>query len=77
MPERMTPKKVFFTKGVGVHKDKLSSFEVALRNAGIAKCNLVYVSSIFPPECKILSKFAGLKLLNPGKITYCETLRNR
>ena len=55
----MTPKKVFFTNGVGVHKDKLSSFEIALRNAGIGKCNLVYVSSIFPPECKILSRPVG------------------
>ena len=72
----MTPKKVFFTKGVGVHKDKLSSFEVALRSAGIEKCNLVYVSSIFPPECKILSKAAGLKLLRPGQITYCVMSRN-
>ena len=72
----MTPKKVFFTKGVGVHKDKLSSFEVALRNAGIEKCNLVYVSSIFPPECKILTKPAGLKRLRPGQITYCVMSRN-
>ena len=72
----MTPKKVFFTKGVGVHKDKLSSFEVALRNAGIEKCNLVYVSSIFPPKCKILSRAAGLKLLKPGQITYCVMARN-
>ena len=46
------PTKVFFTKGVGVHKDKLASFELALRNAGIEKCNLVYVSSILPPYCK-------------------------
>ncbi|HEY3275559.1 MAG TPA: arginine decarboxylase, pyruvoyl-dependent [Syntrophorhabdaceae bacterium] len=73
----MTPKKVFFTKGVGVHKDKLPSFEVALRNAGIEKCNLVYVSSIFPPQCRILSKRAGLKLLNPGQITYCVMSRNQ
>ena len=72
----MMPKKVFFTKGVGVHKDKLSSFEVALRSAGIEKCNLVYVSSIFPPECKILPKSRGLKLLNPGQITYCVMSRN-
>ena len=64
----MTPKKVFFTKGVGVHKDRLSSFEVALRNAGIEKCNLVYVSSIFPPKCKILSRVAGLKLLKPVRL---------
>lgn len=72
----MTPKKVFFTKGVGAHRDKLSSFEVALRSAGIEKCNLVYVSSIFPPECKILSKPAGLKQLKPGQITYCVMSRN-
>ncbi|MCX5807691.1 MAG: arginine decarboxylase, pyruvoyl-dependent [Proteobacteria bacterium] len=73
---KMIPKKVFLTKGVGVHKDKLSSFEVALRNAGIEKCNLVYVSSIFPPECRIISKAPGLKLLNPGEITYCVMSRN-
>ncbi|MEK7098199.1 MAG: pyruvoyl-dependent arginine decarboxylase, partial [Patescibacteria group bacterium] len=49
----MVPTKVFFTKGVGVHKDKLASFELALREAGIEKYNLVYVSSILPPHCKI------------------------
>ncbi len=72
----MIPKKVFLTKGVGVHKDKLSSFEVALRSAGIEKCNLVYVSSIFPPNCKILSRAAGTKLLRAGQITYCVMSRN-
>ncbi len=72
----MIPNKMFFTKGVGVHKDKLSSFEVALRNAGIEKCNLVYVSSIFPPKCRIISKVSGLKLLSPGQITYCVMSRN-
>lgn len=71
----MVPKKMFFTKGVGVHKDKLASFEVALRNAGIEKCNLVYVSSILPPDCKIISKEEGLKLLSPGEITFCVMAR--
>ena len=46
------PKKVFLTKGVGVDKHKLTSFECALRDAGIAAFNLVRVSSIFPPHCK-------------------------
>ena len=69
------PKKVFFTKGVGVHKDRLASFESALRNAGIEKCNLVYVSSIFPPTCKIIPKEEGLKILQPGQITYCVMAR--
>ena len=66
----MVPKKVFFTKGVGVHKEKLASFEMALRVAGLAHCNLVLVSSIYPPGCKIISKEEGLKLLLPGEIVF-------
>lgn len=70
------PSKIFLTKGVGVHKDKLTSFELALRNAGIEKLNLVFVSSILPPNCKLLSKEEGLKLVNPGQITFCVFSRN-
>lgn len=72
----MVPSKLFLTKGVGVHKDKLASFELALRNAGIERCNLVYVSSILPPNCKIISKDEGIKGLNPGEITFCVMARN-
>jgi len=72
----MVPTKLFLTKGVGVHKNKLSSFELALRQAGIEKCNLVYVSSIMPPHCKIISQKEGIKLLRPGQITYCVMARN-
>ncbi len=70
------PTKMFLTKGLGVHKDKLASFELALRNAGIEKCNLVPVSSILPPECKTLSREDGLKYLKPGQITFCVMSRN-
>jgi arginine decarboxylase len=72
----MIPDKVFFVKGVGVHKDRLASFEAALRNAGIEKFNLVNVSSIFPPGCKIISKEEGLKYLRPGEIVFCVMARN-
>src|SRR3989338_1114753 len=72
----MIPTKAFLTKGVGVHKEKLASFEAALRNAGIEKCNLVYVSSILPPKCKIIPREDGLKLLSPGQITYCVMARS-
>ncbi len=72
----MIPKKMFFTKGVGRHKEKLESFELALRNAGIEKCNLVTVSSILPPECKIISKVKGLKELNPGQIVFAVMSKN-
>lgn len=70
------PKKIFFTKGVGSHKEELHSFELALRSAGIEKCNLVQVSSIFPPGCKVVSRERGLKELKPGTITYCVMSRN-
>lgn len=71
----MNPNKIFFTKGVGRHKERLASFEAALRDAGIEKFNLVYVSSIFPPNCKIVSKDDGLKYLKPGEIVHCVMAR--
>ncbi len=63
--------KAFLTKGVGRHKERLASFELALRNAGIAGFNLVRVSSIYPPGCKILSREKGLAQLTPGQIVFC------
>ena len=67
---------MFFTKGVGVAQRQLMSFEMALRNAGIEKFNLVSVSSIMPPGCQIISKEKGLELLKPGEIVYCVMARN-
>lgn len=72
----MIPTKMFLTKGVGVHKDYLQSFELALRNAGIEKCNIVCVSSILPPNCKIVPRDDGLKMLSPGQITFAVMARN-
>ena len=66
----LVPKELFLTKGAGKHREKLTSFELALRAAGIAACNLVRVSSIFPPGCKILSKAAGVRNLKPGQVTF-------
>lgn len=72
----LVPKKIFFTKGVGTHKAELRSFELALRDAGIEKCNLVRVSSIFPPEAKVVSRNEGLKELHPGMITFAVMSRS-
>ena len=69
------PKEIFLTKGVGKHKEKLSSFELALRNAGIARFNLVSVSSIFPPRCKLIPRPQGLKKLHDGQIVFCVMSR--
>jgi arginine decarboxylase len=64
------PKMAFFTKGLGKHKEKLDSFEYALRDAGIEKFNLVRVSSIYPPNCTLVSKEEGLKHLQPGQMVF-------
>ena len=77
MPRKnlLVPKKMFFTKGVGTHKAELRSFELALRDAGIEKCNLVHVSSILPPGCKMMPKNEGLKELYTGEITFAVVSR--
>ena len=64
------PGKIFLTKGVGKHKEKLTSFEMALRNARIASFNLVSVSSIYPPQCKIIPREKGLLETSPGQILH-------
>ena len=70
------PQKVYFTRGVGRHKDYLQSFELALRSAGVERCNLVNVSSILPPGCRRVSATEAAKLLEPGSITFVVMARN-
>jgi len=76
MEQSFVPSKAFFTRGIGRHKNKLQSFELALRDAKIEKLNLVYVSSIYPPQCKLLQLDEGIKELKPGQITFCVMARN-
>ena len=64
-------KEIFLTKGKGTHRERLTSFELSLRDAGIAAFNLVRVSSIFPPNCKLISRNQGLPKLQQGQIVYC------
>jgi arginine decarboxylase len=68
--EVFVPKAVFFTKGVGKHRTRLQSFELALRDADIEVFNLVRVSSIFPPHCKVIPRTRGLTKLLPGQIAH-------
>jgi arginine decarboxylase len=72
----LVPAYVFLTKGVGRDKYQLKSFEQALRKAGVAQLNLVQVSSILPPKCKIISREKGIKMLTPGAINFCVMARS-
>jgi arginine decarboxylase len=70
------PNKVFLTRGVGRHKEKLTSFELALRNAGIAQLNIVQVSSIFPPHCVLIARNRGIETLSDGEVVHCVLSKN-
>jgi len=72
-----TPSEMFLTCGVGYHTEKLASLEEALRDAGIERFNLVKVSSILPPHCKVVSRKRGLAKLQSGQIVYCVLSENR
>ena len=74
-PSQLVPKKIFLTKGVGTHRERLSAFEMALRDARIARYNLVNVSSIFPPHCELIEREEGLELLTPGQIVFAVMSR--
>lgn len=71
------PRMMFFTKGHGKHKNNLQSFEEALRDAGIAQYNLVRVSSIYPPGCKIVTREKGIGMLQPGEVVFCVLAETR
>ncbi|HAH30854.1 MAG TPA: arginine decarboxylase, pyruvoyl-dependent [Elusimicrobia bacterium] len=73
---QFVPKEVFLTKGVGRHVEKLASFEEALRDAQIAQFNLVHVSSIFPPKCRLIKPAHGLTRLKSGQILHAVIARN-
>src|SRR3989338_5578867 len=70
------PQRLFLTKGVGSHREKLQSFEMALRDAKIAQYNLVRVSSIFPPNCKIIPRAKGVSMLHHGEVVFCVLYDN-
>jgi arginine decarboxylase len=67
---------MFLTRGIGIHRDRLTSFEFALRDADIEQQNLVTVSSIMPPGCELITREAGVATMKPGEITFCVMARS-
>lgn len=76
LAEQRVPRFFFLTKGVGKHRENLSSFELALREARINRFNLVTVSSIVPPGCKQVPRDQGVEMLKPGEIVFLVLARN-
>ncbi len=71
----LVPTRMFLTRGIGHHRYKLKSFEDALRQAGVAQQNLVSVSSILPPSCKVIPRSEGLACLVPGAVSFSVMAR--
>ena len=73
--QALVPQLAFLTKGIGRHKERLTSYELALRNAEIAQYNLVTVSSIFPAHCKLVPVSRGIHSLRAGQIVFVVQAR--
>jgi len=69
------PASAILTKRIGIHRHRLTSFELALRDADIEQQNLVSISSILPPHCKLLSRTEGVATMQPGEITFSVLAR--
>ena len=68
----MIPTSFFVTSGKAISPvSELNAFDLALKKASIAQCNLVNVSSIIPQNCKEVKS----KKLPSGQITFCVLAR--
>ena len=72
----LVPKSFFLTHGIGVHRERLTAFELALREADIEQQNLVSISSILPPGCLEMDRQDGVVSLQPGEITFTVLARS-
>ena len=72
---QLVPKSFFLTRGIGVHRERLTAFELALRDADIEQQNLVTISSILPPNCAEIERQQGVATLLPGEITFTVLAR--
>jgi arginine decarboxylase len=69
-PLSWVPTRVFFVSGVGVHTLERVALQHAMRQAGVADCNLLKVSSVIAPGCRIISEEEGRRLLRPGNFVH-------
>src|SRR3954464_13500408 len=69
-PLSFVPSRVFFSRGVGVHKIQRVAMQRAMQDAGVENLNLLKVSSVVAPRCEVITAQKGLRLLEPGSMVY-------
>ncbi len=70
------PRYAFLSKGKGIAVHPIAAFDAALRAAGVSALNLVSVSSVFPPECRLIDREEGTGMLRPGQVAFCVMARH-
>ena len=65
------PNSFFLTNGIGVHRERLTAFELALRDADIEQQNLVSISSIAPPSCSEVERQKGAEMVMFEESGHC------
>ena len=53
-----------------MHALERVALQHAMREAGVADCNLLKVSSVIAPGCRIIPESEGRRLLRPGNMVY-------
>lgn len=51
---------IYVAPGIGTGPTKLSAFDAALNHAGVANYNLIRLSSVIPPETKIIRQKSSI-----------------
>ena len=54
------PTSFFLTSGVGIHRERLTAFELALRKSGYQSSRTCGASSIRPPHCEQVERESGV-----------------
>jgi arginine decarboxylase len=72
--QTFAPVRFFLTNGIGVDRERLTAFELALRAADIEQQNLVSIPSILPPGCLEIGRSEGEATLLPGEITFHSSI---
>lgn len=67
---------ISLTTGVGHGPTPLAAFDTALLDAGVANYNLIYLSSVIPPDCFVVErKYYSRRFSDYGRRLYCVMSR--
>ena len=76
MKKKLKKRRIYITNGIGEGKTKISAFDKALAQAGVANYNLIYLSSVIPENSIVELKKMKSKESEYGKRCYVVIARS-